>query len=239
MKLLPKKQDIDRQKNLELKKEIDSGIALATRIDKLRETKTSEEKALFEWRDNSLKLVQKEIDDYITVRDNLKKQTEEAEVYRKKLIEPLNEEWREINKEKDSLKVQRENTYISSERLKADKEKIKLELVKISDVITRIKKKEDEVVKAKDEAMSLKDMAQKEYEIAKAEHDAQTNTHDQRMSEATERRKEYEVALSLVKIRESEVEQKENQLLLDRKHLESQQAQLRKAIEITKQNGRS
>lgn len=116
--LLPKKVDIDREKKLELKKEIDSGVALAQRIDKLRETKANEERALFVWRENTLKKIQKEIDDYLTVKENLRIQTEEAEVQRKRLIEPLDKEWEEINLKKKELEEKESELIIRENNLK-------------------------------------------------------------------------------------------------------------------------
>lgn len=103
MKLLPKKIDIEKARLEERKRQIDEGIHLAKKIDALRQTALSEEKALREWRKNSLAAVQKEIDDYIIVKENLRVQTEEAEVHRKKLIEPLDKEWEEINRIKSEL----------------------------------------------------------------------------------------------------------------------------------------
>lgn len=103
MKVLPQQKDILKAKADERKKEIDEGVALAARIDKLREMKVNEEQALFQWRETTIKTIQKEIDDYITVKENLRIQTEEAEVRRKALIEPLDKEWEEINKIKAEL----------------------------------------------------------------------------------------------------------------------------------------
>lgn len=137
--ILPKKKDIDREKSLELKKEIDSGVALATRIDKLRETKTNEERQLELWRVATIKKIQREIDDYITVADNLKHLTEEAELHRKKLIEPLDAEWIEVNKEKDNLHFGRESLKLKMEEVRKERETI-------TEISNRLKIKESELI---------------------------------------------------------------------------------------------
>lgn len=235
MRVLPQKLDIDRERNIERKKEIDSGIALATRIDKLRETKANEEKALFEWRQHSLKLIQKEIDDYITVRDNLKKQTEEAEVHRKKLIEPLDNEWIEINKVKLEISANKEELYIQKEQFKLEEQKLKNKQNDLSIFVSKNKIKEGETEKIRSETISLKDLAQREYEIAREERRIQTESFEKSISEVDERKKEYEVGLSLIQIRENEVNEKESDIIKREKHLESQQTILRVAKEVLQQ----
>lgn len=234
MRLLAKKIDIEKAKNDERKKEIDSGVALATRIDKLRETSANEEKRLKEWRIESIRIVQKEIDDYITVRDNLKIQTEEAEVYRKKLLEPLDEEWAEINKIKSQQIQEKKNIFLLTEEFKEERQLLNTEQEKIRKVATEIGQKNNDIEKAKSEIISLKEMAQREYEIAREEHRIQTESFEKALSGADERKKEYEVALSLVEIREKEVNKKEVDIIKREQHLETQQVILRIAKEELK-----
>jgi chromosome segregation ATPase len=231
MRLLPRKQDVEKAKNDERKKEIDSGIALATRIDKLRETSANEEKRLKEWRSESIRLVQKEIDDYITVRDNLKKQTEEAEVYRKKLLAPLDDEWKEINSIKNQQIQEKQNIFLLKDEMKEEKKLLDREQENIRKVATEIVQKNSEIEKAKSETISLKKLAQGEYEIAREEHHMQTKSFEKTLSETDERKKEYEVALSLIEIRQKEVNEKEVDIIKREQHLETQQRTLRIAKE--------
>lgn len=234
MRLLPRKIDVEKAKNDERKKEIDSGIALATRIDKLRETSANEEKRLKEWRVESIKIVQKEIDDYITVRDNLKKQTEEAEVYRKKLIEPLNKEWEEISKIKVQQVNEKQNIFLLKEETKEERKLLDEEQDKIRKIATEIGQKNNDIEKAKSEIISLKELAQREYEIARVVSQSQTDDYERKIAQANERCKEYEVALSLIEIREKEVNEKEVDIIKREKHLESQQRALKIAKETLK-----
>lgn len=104
MKLLPKKE-IDKQKADERKRLIDEGMALAKSVDKLRETRAIEEKNLREWRLDNVTRIQQEIESYLEVKENLRKETEAMEALRKKLIEPLDKEWEEINKIKQELGI--------------------------------------------------------------------------------------------------------------------------------------
>jgi hypothetical protein len=220
MKVLEKKQDIQKLKNEERKREIDDGIALATRIDKLRETKANEEQALFTWRETALREIQKEIDDYITVRDNLQVQTEAAEVHRKKLIEPLDTEWKELNKEKEDIEKDRKIISIIQTQLEIDRNEVKKQWDAVSETVTRTNQKEVQIDKAKSAAVSLKELAQKEYEIARIEREEHLNEHEKEMKSVRELKKQYKVALSTIGIREHQVQDKESELITRERDLE-------------------
>lgn len=234
MHILPKKQDIDKQKANERKIQIDEGVALAKKIDMLREASLQEEKQLFEWRENNINKVKAEIEDYIIVRDNLKTQTEEAERHRKALLEPLDEEWVEINKVKDQLEKEKETVYLSGEQLKENEKYLEKERQKVSEIVSRVTQNEKESEKHKKEAVSLRELAQKEYEVAASERGIQNSTIERKISELSQKEREYEVALTTIQIRENEVNEKESDIIKRELHLESQQRLLRIAKEELK-----
>lgn len=232
MKLLPRKVDIDKAKAQERKQEIDSGMALAKSVDKIRETKLNEERALREWRNDNIAKIQQEIDSYIEVKENLRIATEKAELHRKALLEPLDKEWEEINLEKAKAKKIIDDAYTLMDQAKEEEKVLEQQRDRLSQIIAQSKLNEKDTEKAKQEAISLKQLAHTEYEIAREEHTTQSDNYERRLSEVAQREKEYEVALSLIKIREKEVEEKEVELLKERKHLESQQAALRIARDV-------
>lgn len=223
MKVLPKQQDILKAKNDERKKEIDEGIALANRIDKLRETKTNEERQLGLWRENSIRTIQKEIDEYLTVKENLRVQTEEAEVLRRKLIEPLDKEWNRIVLEQNEIKKDREAVEISKASLKEQAEKLKIDIQKISDIVIRTKDNEEAINKAKSETIALKEMAQREYEIARQERETQTSMHEKALLEVRYSKEEYENGININKIKDKELQEQEADLIIREKELERRQ----------------
>ncbi len=234
MKILPKKIDIDKAKASEKKIQIDEGVSLARKIDFLRETALKEEKSLLEWRTNNIESVKREIEDYIIVRDNLRKQTEEAEVYRKQLLIPLDNEWAEINKTKAQQIQEKQNIYLLREQAKEEGKLLNREQEKIRKIATEIGQKNNEIEKAKSEVLSLKELAQKEYELAREAHQSQTDNYERKMSEASARCREYEVALSVIEIREKETNEKEVDIIKREQHLETQQRMLRIAKEALK-----
>ncbi len=230
MRLLDKKQvnqEIQNQKGQQMRE----GIALAQKVDTLRETKALEEKRLKEWRDKAIKTIQQEIDDYITVRDNLQNQTEEAEVYRKKLIEPLDKEWEEINAEKALIIKEKETIRISKLSIIEQTGKVKIDLKKVSDVIARLKTKENETEKIQKHTVSLHEMAKEDRELARRERIAQTESHENKMLGLSQKEKEYEVALTTIQIRENAAKEKELELITRENHLATQQRTLKIAYD--------
>jgi len=236
MKLLPKKQDIDKTKADERKREIDSGMALAKSIDSLRETKLKEEKGLLEWRTNTLQKVQQEIDNLVYTRNHIEKQCDEATIKRNELLNPLNEEWAEVNKTKKDIESEQKQIEIQKEKLHTQELNIKENTEKLSNIIKRIKLKESQIDKQLSEISSLKDLTQGEYEIARSERIEQTDRHEYEMLQVNQMKKEYQVASSLIEIREKEVNEKEADIINRELHLESQQQKLRVAKEILEKN---
>ena len=234
MKLLEKRK-IDTQKAQERKQEIDTGLALAKSVDKLREARASEEKQLLEHRASMIKKVQYEIGQFIEERDNLEKQNNEAREIRDALLKPdIIQVKAELAKMVNS-ELERRGIFLSAEALKLVEKKLEEDKDKISQITSQVKQKEDETEKARSEAISLKELAQREYEMARAEHISQTDTHEKRLSELDQRKKEYEVVITTYELKKKEIEEKESELLLDRKHLESQQEALRVALGVIKQ----
>lgn len=234
MNLLPKKIDIDRQKNIELKKEIDSGVALATKIDKLRETALNEERQLKVWRENSIKVVQKEIDDYLTVKENLRIETEKAELHRQELLIPLDKEWKELNTAKVKVNKELNDIFIEREQLKEEQRVYEQQCENLSKLVSKAKKNEQDTEKEKQKAISLRELAQSEYEIARLERETHKEEQEKYMSEMRNVQDSYESSIKMYDIRMKEIKEKEADLIIREKHLESQQQQLRKAKEALK-----
>jgi hypothetical protein len=218
--ILPKKTDIDKQKNDERKRFIDEGVILATKVDKLRETSANEEKQLKDWRESSLKLVQTEIAQFIEEKETIKHEIDEARLEREELLKPLTKEWKEINEAKSKIGQDITENYIIGEQLKEEERKLDKEKKKLSNLISNAKQNETETEKAKQEAVSLKELAHREYEMAREEHICQTDTHEKELSEVLQQKKEYKVALKTIEIRESQVKEKESDLLIRENNLQ-------------------
>lgn len=234
MNILPRRQDILKAKNDATKKEIDEGIALATRIDKLRETKVNEEKALISWRHNSIKEIQKEIDEYLQVKNNLEEEIEVGKKYHRKLIEPVEKEWAEVNLEKSNNKKISEEIVKRIKEIEKKEKLLEIERQKISDLVIKTQENEKETEKNKSETIALKEMAQREYEIAREERENQSKYYDTKIQEVIEREKEYTVALSVIAIRENEVKQKEVEIITRERNLERRIKNLQNVQDILK-----
>lgn len=230
MKILPRQQDILKSKNDERKKEIDSGIALATRIDKLRETMINEERQLGVWRENSIRLIQKDIDDYITVKENLKIQTEEAEIHRRKLLEPLDNEWQEINREKIKINKELNDNVISKEEIIQERKELEKDREKLSELIIKAKDNEKDTEKAKNQSSALKDMAQREFEKAREEHEAQTELHERKLLDLSSREREYESGIKINALEEKRLQDFEKELITKEAQLQDREQTLEREL---------
>lgn len=237
MLILPRKLDLDKARADERKQEIDAGISLAKRVDELRRLKDEEERRLNEWRDNTLKIVRKEVNDVIEQKNNLKGELETLRDERKELLKPLNKEWEEINKVKERLSKEKENIYILKEQLEVEEEKIDKEKEKVSKIVSQITQKENETEKTKQNILTLKELAQKEYEIAHEEHISQTSAEEKVLQDLHKRKAEYESGIIINKKEEEAIKEKESELIIREKHLASQQVALRIAYEEVKKYG--
>lgn len=86
------------------KKEIDKGVKIAASIDALRETRTKEEQELDEWRVNTIKTIQLEIDAKRVEGVLLKEDIQKLRRERIEAQAPLNlkEEWRKVYEVRDA-----------------------------------------------------------------------------------------------------------------------------------------
>lgn len=234
--ILPKKSDIDKSKLQEREQLVKEGILLATKVDKLRATSADEEKRLKDWRESSLKQVQLEIAEQIVNKNSLLGEIQTLEGRRQELLKPLDKEWEELKGAKDDLEQERQIIWEEKEFVKVEKQDLDKNTEKLSNLISNAKQNETDTQKAKDESRSLKELSQREYEMANTERITQSEDFDTKLSEVTQSKKEYEVALSLIKIRENEVKEKEVDIIKREQHLASQQVALRIASEVINKN---
>lgn len=137
MHLLPVKRDIDKAKVIERKREVDSGIALARSLDKLRETFVNEKKNLLDYRENTLKVIQQEIDVLLREKEVLQEEIVRAREERKQLIIPLDKEWEYLTKTKEEL-MERESKLINKEQY------FKKQFSQLTDIVNEIIKNQND-----------------------------------------------------------------------------------------------
>lgn len=89
--------------NDERRKDIDNGVTLARRVDTLRDTLLNEEQKLENFRNSTIKIVQQEIDNKINEKTLLEIELVKLKEKRIELLKPLDEEWEQVNEEKQSV----------------------------------------------------------------------------------------------------------------------------------------
>lgn len=96
MKLLTKSEVAKAQADVK-KQEIDEGLKLARKVDNLREIKAQEEASLEKFRRETVSKINTEISLLDTKKSEVLKEVSTLEKARKKLMEPLDDEWKKIH----------------------------------------------------------------------------------------------------------------------------------------------
>jgi len=123
MKLLTKSEQ-SKAKALEKNREIQEGLKLAKRVDALREISAQEDKALKEFRKNSLAEISKEISKEASKKEELEKEVKELEDRKTEALKPLDLEWDKVKVAKEEL-TRKEATLLNGiEGYKAEYEEI-------------------------------------------------------------------------------------------------------------------
>jgi hypothetical protein len=145
MKLLLKRQ-IDSSKQAEREREIEEGLALAKRVDKLREVNATEEKRLKDYRDAAIQYVQGEINKLILEQELLIRDIKAKVEYRAELIKPLDNEWLEVKNAKAQNERERTDLYLDRESYKLKLNELQKEKEAIKKVVEQLKQRESDII---------------------------------------------------------------------------------------------
>lgn len=108
MKLLSK-SEVNLETTTQRKSEIDSGVYLATRIDKLRQTLLDLEEQQKIFIDSNRKVINGELSDLFEKKRNLAEEIKSLIVDREELCKPLDEEWKKVKEEKNATDLLQSN----------------------------------------------------------------------------------------------------------------------------------
>ncbi len=235
MKLQPKRE-IDSLKQKERKIEIDEGLKLVTQVEELRRLRLDEEKNLTEYREKTTALIKVEIDSLIEDRDNLFKWNTQAREEREKLLEPLDREWKELDKAKEQLIADKQELYLRGEQLKIEQQKDREVKKSILHSIDKARKIESEANRLFDEAILFKENAENEYLLAKSEHDIQSEEYGRRLADVNLLRATYQNGVNVNALDEKKLKEREEELIIREKDLD-RRTKVLQAIEGV-QNGK-
>lgn len=232
MKLLPR-SELNTRINAEKKATIDSGVFLAKKIDALREELLTLQKDRDIFISGSQKVINDSLRDLQQKQDSLSKEITGLEIQRKELLKPLDYKWKEVNEVQIKVLKEKEENRRDRERLNLDEEKIAKTKKEISQLVARTRYKEREIEEARTDALNCKEMGQREFAHNREKYTQQREELEKEISTVNQRKIEYENGVALYERKEKDLVEREQQLLTDRKHLESQQRTLRIAREAT------
>lgn len=234
MNLLPKKQ-LNVQIARERKAQIDEGISLATKIDKLRETLNNLELQQRQFLDGMQSELHNRTHSLIERIAEMEKDIVELENKRQELLKPLASEWTQVNMksaEIDSIKAVLDKNLL---KIAQKEEKMTLLGTEIKNRLSRIKIRERELDKVYDKAeQSGLETEQIKQEIA-SQKESQASYFEREKKKIESREQAvhlYEFTLSerklQIEFKEKEIEAEKVRLLDQRGTLERAMARLNK-----------
>lgn len=218
---IPNRLELSEQLNAQRKMEIDGGIYLATRVDKLRADLVELERQQKDFIAKNKDVIFNATQELLLEKSELVSNIAVLREQRKELLKPLNEEWNQLNNEK--------------EKLLKDRESLDLTIKLTEDTQKEYEKRNEESVKEFQRADAANESAQKEFSLI---HTRLMEVHDlyreaESLREKTERecrekidllirkeqildydRKHYQDFEKETKKREKEIDLREKQLVI-------------------------
>ncbi len=137
MKLLPK-SELTQAYNLERKLEIDQGLALARKVDRMRQTAAEEELNLAKFRAGTGRVLLEEVNDLIRKRDALRDEIEAMR--RKKELESNS-----LNEERYALKARRDEIMLKEDFLSLKSLDLEQKEAEIGEISNKTAERESEL----------------------------------------------------------------------------------------------
>lgn len=229
MKLLDP-QSIRSNLNEQTRLDINNGIKLAKKVDSLKEKLLEEENKIELFKTETIKIVQKEIDNKIQEKDLLSREIIELKRKREELLKPLDEEWKQVNLEKQNILNELENikrlknqSDLSFKEIDNRLSKLKEEEERIENLKISIQNKIEDTNKHFEEAkVTLENAKQKSREIIEP-----LNQKEKQLNEKEESIRVYKQTLEL---REIEIQEQEKEIINEHKRLADQRGILERAL---------
>lgn len=211
--ILPTKIKLNQAKAAETKLQIDEGVALARKVDAMRELKLTQETNIKQWRDTTVNAVQMEIVEWNQKRDMAIGEAKAAERRREEARKPLDFEWIKVKEEKNTLIKDQNNLFLDKQSFQIEIDSFEKEKIKVEESLEKALINEKFTEKLKQEAEALQKDAKGQNVLVRSERDVQQREYEKKLSEVNQSAKEYEVALQTIQIKEKQVEDKESELI--------------------------
>jgi len=226
--LLPRKIDIERAKADAKRREIEEGIALAKKVQTIRELRIEQEEALRRWKEVTLKQIQQEIQEESAKKEDIIRQIDRAREELARLRKPLDIESNRLKEQSVLLVKQSEDLQKDREELEKVKKSLSGKQKDIDETIIKVKNNEKATNNYKELALENKNRAESELARARDYREYVEKESAKILTEAKKRKEEYEVGVRFLKAREKQVEQKERSISLREKTLERRIKNLQK-----------
>lgn len=212
--------------NLHKKSEIDSGIYLATRIDKLRETLAGLEQQQAKFIQSNKQVITDSLAPFIKQKDELLEELTKLEEQRAKLQEPLDNEWQRVHAKQDTLikyeNELRQSKFIYEKRFRETQDKFTeyQSLIKKFKGLVEDSEELLKIAQQRDEESNQSKLLADEL-IRKSEYDCKQQMQNMVMKERKLEydRKHYKDFLANLRVREKKLVLREKKLLIQERKL--------------------
>jgi hypothetical protein len=211
MKILPQREVLDTVSR-ERQEEAQEGVMLARQVEEIRRIRQDEEQGLRNFRERVIKSAKQELADIESRKAETLGEIADLEERRKRLIEPLDEAWEEVSRERDDIAAERVEIAEERENSLSFQDFLKSEAKRIDQSNRLLLKRENDTSRLFSEAQASRDVAVVERRKAEGERTTQQEEHNSRMMELE---REHEANESLARILESrtrELEDREQSL---------------------------
>lgn len=224
------KSEITAKKNAERQMEIQEGLKISKQVDTLRVIKSEEERSLEQFRAATVKRINEEIVGLQIQKEYLTSSVKELEDARRRALEPLEIQMKDIEREKNildiaKLQIQREREQL--EREKQEQEQIVRETLKEHDRAVRMKEEAEEY-----RAQGVVGYQEALKELADAHRIREQAEKDRDFILAELRKREEEIAVKErdIALRESWVENDKADIAQERVRISDERATLERAL---------
>jgi len=219
--LLQSKKKLNNEVAQQKKQQIDEGIKIATKVDAVRQTLATEEANLNTFREQTLKIIQGEIDVKVREKDSLGREVEFLTEQRIKLQAPidLTQEWDKVKKDKAEVEAKKDKLFVKEVDITSREVEIEVRSKELTQWDTKLNRKEAEV--DRNLTLALENFGQSEKDIKSASDIKRQALKDKAETEEYLSNKE-----DVLLIKERNLEAEKEKILSDQEAIRSEKIRL-------------
>lgn len=218
--------NVNNQKRLD----IDNGLKLARKVDNLRETVLEEENRYNLFKEETIKIIQQDINNKIFEKESLQVEIKKLEEQRKSLMIPLDKEWGNVNSSKQSLQTEKDiltsDQKVLNEKIRQVEEDNKNFLSKQKLLDKKIKENQDKL----DITNKNLKLSEETLEKSKTESETRLKGCAEKEKQLLDQENILNVYAQTLEIKENKIKEEEQEIINEKIRLADQRGILERAM---------